>query len=199
VYHGIGFSATQFVRIARSPEDLANITYSNYLTVNEQRPEEERLDRDTAKATATRSALHTLDKNSAKLEKVRDELAQQRASLRALYSEIVAPGRAHWSGRNLDALRKTASDIIHGDIEIAATNLLWDNDMADGIQRALHYNLYGRRGHNNVRISFWRRYVKMADDHTGRQIGAVSVSQRRLRKVQDMYTPSIEAIPLDEE
>ncbi len=198
VYHGIGFSALQFTQIARSPEDLANIAFSTALTANEKRPEEGRLDRDTAKATATRAAVHALDSNSAKLEAVKTEIAQQYASLEALYSEITAPQWAHWSGRNLDALRKTASDIIHGDIEIAAANLPWDNNMADGIQRALHYNLYGRRGHNNVRISFWRRYVMMARDHSRRQMGTVSESMRRLNRVYAMYAPSLDATPVDE-
>lgn len=197
VYAGVGFSATQFLEIARSPSDLAGHTYTKAQKANEKREPEARLDRNEAHATASRAAGHVLEEHVLGLTSTHGQLAQQRLDLLRLNRELKAPGRAHWSGRNLDGLRKTASNVIHSTIEIAATTLEWDNQTADELQDALHYNLYGHAGHNNRRIGFWGRYVLMAGRHTRRQLDAVTMSLERTSKELGTYRPFLDAVKAD--
>lgn len=193
VYLGIGFSATQFLEIARSPSDLAGHVYTKAKKANEKRAPEERHDRDTAHATASRAAGHSLEERVLGLTVAQGQLASQRLDLLRLNKELRAPGRAHWSGRNLDALRRLSSNVIHSTIEIAATNLPWDNQTADDLQDALHYNLYGHAGHNNRRLGFWTRYVLMAGKHTRRQLEAVTQSLQRTTNELVQYQPYLDA------
>lgn len=193
VIRGVGFSAGQFLQIARSPSDLADHAYTHAEDANVARPPEERLDRDEQHATASRSAGHSLVEHVTKLETARQQLSEQRLALLALRKAIKAKGYAHWPGRYLDGLRKTASDIIHGHIEIAAVNLPWNHQTADDLQGALHYNLYGRAGRNNVRLGYWDRYVLMSGLHTRNQLEVVKVALLRTTRELEKYQPYLDA------
>ncbi len=195
VYEGIGFTATDFMAVTLSPSTLATRTYGRTMKANEKRPSEERLDRDEAHDTASRSAGHILEQNTAQLEVLIGVLAQRRLALLRLHRALKAPGRAYFGQTVavLDDLRKVASDAIHQSIEVAATNLTWDDKTADDLQDALHYNLYGHAKHNNRRIEFWRRYVLMTGKYTKEQIEAVGHSLEITVEELAKYMPYLEA------
>lgn len=192
VYQGVGFLATDFLCVARSPADLASHMYARAKKANEKRSPDERLDRDEAHNTASRAAARTLGEQISRLEVVRGELSERRLCLLAVHKALRAPGRAYWKAVNLDRFRRTASDVIHNAIEVAVTNLPWDNQTADDLQDALHYNLYGHAGHNNRRLGYWRRYVLMVGKHTKAQINALGFSLSRTDDEFAKYAPYLE-------
>jgi len=182
VYMGIGFTATQYLRIARSPRDLAVHTYARTQRANDKRPDTERLGRDEAEATANRAAAHILQSYGLRIAEGINEFTEQRDYLLAMHKELQNPGWAHFKGTKLGEIIRVTSDIIHSDVEIAAVNLDWSGSMTEALQRAVHYNLYGWKGHSSKRISQWRQYVLMAGRHTKNQLIASQQAQRLTNK-----------------
>jgi len=186
VYQGVGFSALHYVKINRSPSDLASSTFSNTLSANLSRPEEERLSIEESQEVANRSAGHALESLVGIQEGLIKDLSVQLTHLRAFRDAIRARGRAHYSGRNLDVIRKTVDTVVSSDLEIAYLNRVWADQGVDlgDLKRALIYNLYGRKGHNNTRLLLWRQYISMAGQHTRKQLvvakGAIGKSRREL-------------------
>ena len=184
IYNGLVFSSGQFLCIARSPRDLAQHIYSRTLFSNEVSGEYEQ-NRSFVQDTSRRSAIHALDNHVEKTESLINELSAQLICLRALRRELKSPGYARYKMINLDLLRKTASDIIHGHVELASLSLGWDQQKTVDLQETVHHNLYGLANHNNARIRNWSKYVLMAGMHTRNQQTASRYALRRTKTELD--------------
>ena len=190
IYNGLAFSSKQFLCIARSPKDLAQHVYTRTLRSNETSGDYEQ-DRVSSRDTSIRSAIHALDDHVEKTESLIMELSDQLICLRALRRELKSPGYARYKMINLDILRRTASNIIHGHIELASLSLGWDQQKTEDLQQAARHSLYGLKNHNNARIKNWTRYVLMAGWHTRNQQTASRYSLKRTKAELDRLRISL--------
>ncbi|HSX45075.1 MAG TPA: hypothetical protein VLF39_03150 [Candidatus Saccharimonadales bacterium] len=193
LYQEVVFPSPQFGLITRSPRGLANRAYAKTQAANDRKPaDQKQTDRDIVHATASRAAGHALEKRADDLEELRNGISAELIALRALRREIGSGGRAHYRAENLDKLRQRGHTSIHQAVEAAAINLGWDNQLVDGVQQAVNYNLYGYHGHNNQRIKNWRQYTWMAGNYAKARIKAMAVSQRATSVVLKRYQPFLD-------
>jgi hypothetical protein len=197
LYEEVVFPSPQISLLTKSPSDLAKRAYARAQAANDKKPADQKeTNRDTVHATASRAAGHVLEKRADSLEELRNGISAELIALRALRRELFAGGKAHYRADNLDVLRQRGHNSIHQAVEVAAINLGWDNDMVDGIQQAVNYNLYGHSGHNNQRIKHWRQYTYMAGKYAGARLDAMAVSQRATAVVLGRYQPFLDEADL---
>ena len=194
VYNGVGFSAVHYTMLNRSPRDLAKSSLSSFVKINSLRPLEKKLDVDEAQEVAHRFAGHALESLIVKQGTLITDLQTHITTLRAFRKALFGGGRAWYSGKNLDRIRKASDLIINTDLEIAYLNRTWaDQEVPiDDLRRALQYNLYGRKGHSNTRLTIWKQYVTMAGFQANRQIGVAKNALGRTRRELEHYQPYLE-------
>jgi hypothetical protein len=194
VFQGIGFSAVHYTMLNRSPADLAESTLSKSVRANTLKSPADRLDADEAQEVANRAAGHALETFVGTQDKLIMDITNQLTSLRGFRDAIRAGGRAHYSGRNLEAMRKTVDTIILTDLEVAYLNRVWQGqgvNLAD-LRSAVQYNLYGRNGHSNTRLTYWKQYITMAGLHAKRQLAIVKSGLRSTKRELEHFTPYLE-------
>jgi hypothetical protein len=194
VYGGVGFDAIHYMMINRSPKDLGGSSFSNSMKANKLKAPEDRLPTEEAIDVANRSAGHALENLVDTQERLIEGLSTQLTLLRGFRGAIKARGRAHYNGRNLDAIRKAVDTVILSDLEIAYINRVWEGQGVDldDLKRAVQFNLYGRKGHNNTRMLLWGQYITMAGLHTRSQLAVVKTGLRKTRRELELFEPSLE-------
>ncbi|MDL2341643.1 MAG: hypothetical protein QFB87_01005 [Patescibacteria group bacterium] len=167
------FPSQEFSVVARSPGDLVRHAKSVTRKARAGNP-----DRDETEHATNRSAAHALE---AKLVGTDVLLQQWQERRRVLASLAIDLGGTwpHYKAKNLELRRVEVDQAIHQTAEVAAVNRPdWDNQVVQGIHRAIKVHLYRTDTSAEHRIARWLGYMKLVDRHTFAKFQVASTARK---------------------
>ncbi len=185
-YAGVVFPPKEFLKIARSPQDLAR-----HADVRTRGARAEQSNKAEVVDTARRAAVHALIGKDRAVEALDRNLAEQLLALRALRTEVGLelryPNLRCLSAADLLGCAVVAESAIHDVICVAAERQKWDDEKQATARVVLDSKLY--TGSNFTQLRSWWEYIHVAGHYVKVRRSAIvearKVTQEALRPYKE--------------
>lgn len=181
---GVVFPVNEFHVVARSAPDLAKHVMAKTRRANAGNP-----DHLAVESTVGRSAAHALDTKIQGLNKLENELIENRNSLLIpLYRDTRRIWQSHFKAKNLDKKFKQFQEQYHQTIETACINLGYGTTTVKALHRAA-LSRQSRRGTTHERNQRLQEDIVLLGRYTTARRAKIVISKNQCEQELAYYEP----------
>jgi len=183
---GVALGPGEYTKIAHYPRPLA--ARARAVTLDARAGSN---DREATTEASLRASGHILEDKLAGLEKLDAKLVVERALLLSIYRDARLIWRTAYLGKNLEAKRKQADELIQQTVEVAANSLNYGSFDTDSVHRAIFKRLYVN-GSSAELANSWRSLTKWVAFYVNAKRGKVNQSMNGCTRLLRVYQPHLD-------